>query len=288
MKTVLITGASRGIGLLTARALAGAGHRVYAGMRDLGGRNAATARELATWAADHQAMLIPIDLDVTDDGAVQAAVAMIESRHPIDTLINNAGVMPVGVTEAFTPADAQRCFEVNLFGVMRCTRAVLPFMRGRRSGQLIHLSSTAGRVAIPFFGLYCASKWALEGYAESLQYEVEGLGITSTIIEPGGHQTDLVDNPPAPGDANCILGYDALADGPGNFLQMFNTLFARQDQINDAANVAERITQIVGADTPAPLRVPVGDDMGLKRINAGTEPAQRELLDALRPMIPAI
>lgn len=286
-KTVLLTGASRGIGYLTAQTLAEAGHRVYAGMRDLAGRNAETAATLSQWAAERGLNLIPVDLDVTDDGAVQSAVSMIEARQPIDVLVNNAGVMPVGLTEAFTSADAQRCFEVNVLGAMRCTRAVLPFMRGRRAGQLIHLSSTAGRVAIPYFGLYCASKWALEGYAESLHYEIEGLGIRTTIVEPGGHRTDLVDNPPAPGDRNCLNSYDGMADGRDNLLQMFHSLFDRGEEINDAANVARRIADLVASDGPAPLRAPVGDDMGLLRINAGTEEPQRDLITALRPMIPA-
>ncbi len=286
-KTILVTGASRGIGLLTVKELAQAGHTVFAGMRDLSGRNADTAETLADWARDAQLSVIPVDLDVTSDASVHTAVSMIEARAPLDTLINNAGVMPVGLTEAYTPEDAARCLEVNLLGVMRCTRAVLPSMRGRKSGQLLYLSSTAGRVAIPFFGLYCASKWALEGYAESLSYEIGPLGISTTIVEPGGHATDLVSNPPAPSDVNCINSYAGLAAGPGNFLQMFTSMFAENQDVNDAANVAARIAEIVAMTTPPPMRVTVGDDMGLIRINETSAEPQQQLIDMLRPMIPA-
>lgn len=125
-KTILITGASRGIGLLAAKTLASRGHTVYAGMRDLSERNKDAAAELAAFA---QGRIVPIELDVTDETACTTAVATIEAEAPIDVLINNAGVMPVGLTEAFTMQQAEDLFDVNVYGIMRMTRAVLGHMR---------------------------------------------------------------------------------------------------------------------------------------------------------------
>ena len=156
-KTVLITGASPGIGLLTAKALAKKGHYVFASMREVSNRNKAAAKELRAWARDNNFTLVPVELDVTDEQSVITAINDIEKKRPLDVLVNNAGIMPTGLTEAFTLEQAQQCFDVNTFGIMRTNRAVLPYMRRRKSGLLIIISSAAGRLAIPLFGIYCAS-----------------------------------------------------------------------------------------------------------------------------------
>ena len=212
-----------------------------------------------------------------------AAIARIERSHPIDVLVNNAGLMPVGATETFTLEQMQACFEVNMFGLARASRAVLPGMRERKSGLLVHLSSVAGRLVIPFFGLYCASKYAMEAYAESLDYELEPFGVRSVIVEPSGHATDLVDTAPAPADLAALDGYGAASEGRDRLIAMFKDAFAKGETVNDARNVAERIADLVEMENP-PQRTQVGEDMGVEAVNAALAPIQGGLIEALKPV----
>jgi len=284
-KTVLITGASRGIGFLTTKLLAERGHTVFAAMRDLHGKNAKVAESLVAFAGANALDIRPIDMDVTDDISVNAAIEAIETVTALDVVINNAGVMPVGVTEAYTPDDMMACLDVNVIGVARVCRAALRHMRKRESGLLVHVSSNAGRLALPFFGLYCASKWALEAYAESMQYELENFGIETSIVEPGGHATDLVANPPAPSDQACVSSYGAASKGPSQLIGMFEDIFAQGNDINDATNVARKINDLVAMHSPRPLRVTVGNDMGVAQMNAQVEDLQAGVIAALKPLV---
>lgn len=283
-KTILITGASRGIGLLTARLLAEAGHNVYAGMRHVDGRNADAAAELTAFADTVSGTITPITLDVTDAEQIAAAVSVIEDKGPIDVLVNNAGVMPVGVTEAFTIAQAQQAFDVNLYGIMRTTRAVLPAMRDRKSGLIISLSSSAGRFGMPYFGLYCASKWAMEAWCEALHYELEPFGVESLLIEPSGHGTNLVASSPAPADTAAVTGYGDRALGRDRLLGMFQGMFDQGDVSTDATNVARAIADLIAMDAPRPIRTQVGQDMGVTAVNEATAPIQAALIDMLKPV----
>src|SRR6185369_3359857 len=149
-ETVLITGASTGFGRDAAERLARRGHRVFATMRDVNGRNSEHRKTLEAMARDEKLALRVIELDVTSDDSVQRAVyaALREAGH-LDAVINNAGYAAVGVTEAYTPEQFSRIFDVNVIGAVRVNRAVLPSMRARRSGLLIHVSSGAGRCSVP-------------------------------------------------------------------------------------------------------------------------------------------
>jgi NAD(P)-dependent dehydrogenase (short-subunit alcohol dehydrogenase family) len=170
MAIALVTGASTGIGLATAVTLAKAGHTVYAGMR----RPEAAAEELKETGA----IIVPLDVD--DDASVAAACG----RH-IDVLVNNAGIASGGAVEE-TPLDEyRRVMETNFFGALRCTQAVLPQMRERRSGCIVNVTSVAGRVSGGGQSSYSASKWALEAVSEALACEMRTFGVRVAIVEPG-------------------------------------------------------------------------------------------------------
>lgn len=181
---VLITGASMGIGAATAAHLARAGYRVFGTSRQ------PTPERIAAAAAAGFAL---IQLDVTDEASVTACVAEVAARAGgIDVLINNAGVDLVGALEETTPDDARWVFETNFFGAHRMVCAVLPHMRAQRSGLIINVSSALGRAAWPFEGAYCASKFALEGYTETLRYELNLFNIRVSSVQPGFFQSNMV------------------------------------------------------------------------------------------------
>lgn len=283
-KNILITGASRGIGYLTAKTLAKAGHHVIASMRDVNGHNSSVATELASWSVEHGYSLEVVELDVTDVDSVNSAIQSLEARLNIDALINNAGIMPCGITEAYTPKQISACFDVNVVGVARTCRAVLPHMRQRKSGLMIHISSSSGRLAMPFFGLYCASKWALEALAESMHYELASFGVESIIVEPGGHGTDLILNPPVPSDTQCIASYGDIAEAPANIVNAFQNVFSQGEAGTDAQNVADQLAELVDKDGDRPIRTTVGHNMGVAEINKRVAPVQAEFIRSFLPM----
>lgn len=229
MSSVLITGASRGIGRATAAELSRRGHRVVA-----------TARNPSTLAdldVDRR-----LRLDVTDQADVDAAVA---EAGEIDTLISNAAEIIRAAVEASPIDEIERLFSLNTAGAMRVTQALLPQMRKRHNGRLIYVSSVGGRAIFPGNGAYNATKWALEAFAEGLAIELDGMGVDVTLAEPGPVSTGALDNPPAfrlSEDPYAAL----LANGVPPELMM------------TPQQVAEKLADLVEADT-VPLRVPVGD-----------------------------
>jgi NAD(P)-dependent dehydrogenase (short-subunit alcohol dehydrogenase family) len=183
-KTVLITGASSGIGRATAELFAAKGWTVAATMRT---PNASDLGQVSP-------SIRLFALDVTDQASVDAAVAdVIAQCGGIDVVVNNAGYGLMGPFEAQTEAQIRRQFDCNLFGVMNVTRAVLPHMRERKQGRIVNVGSAAGRITMPLYTAYCATKWALEGFSEALWLELRQHNIKVKIIEPGMVKTDFFD-----------------------------------------------------------------------------------------------
>jgi NAD(P)-dependent dehydrogenase (short-subunit alcohol dehydrogenase family) len=242
---VLITGASTGFGRDSAERLARRGHQVFATMRDIKGRNAEHRESLERLATREELQLKVLELDVTDDASVQSAVGdALHQAGRLDAVINNAGITGIGVTEAFTPEQFQQIFDVNFFGVVRVNRAVLPAMRQQRSGLLIHVSSGAGRVTVPAFGAYCASKYALEALADAYRFELLQFGIDSVLVEPGIHKTPIFDRLLLPADGKCLASYGEAA----SFVDAVHGTFRAAINVPDApgsGEVAEVLVRLV-------------------------------------------
>jgi NAD(P)-dependent dehydrogenase (short-subunit alcohol dehydrogenase family) len=180
-RVALVTGASSGIGLVTAQALRRAGYKVFG-----------TSRKPMPDTPDGVAMLV---CDVTDDESVQRTVDEILARAGrIDLLVNNAGIGLLGAAEESSAAQAKALFDVNLFGVLRMTNAILPVMRRQRKGRIINMSSILGLIPAPYNALYASTKHAIEGYSESLDHEVRTHGIRVVLVEPGVTRTSFEEN----------------------------------------------------------------------------------------------
>lgn len=285
MVTVLITGASSGFGRLIALALARAGRRVFASMRDVAGRNQTAAESLRREAQDGGLNLEVVELDVTRDDSVHAAVSsVLERAGSLDALVSNAGVACAGHTETFTPDDARRVFDVNVIGSLRVVRAVLPAMRARRSGALVYVSSTLGREVTPFLSLYGASKFALESIAEGIAYETTPLGVDTVIVQPGTFPTtSILANLVAPSEPSRSLGYGPVAEMPAHLFGALGAM-VQQGRAPDPQRVADAVTEALSERRGGGLRRVVVDpdgDQGAARVNALCETVQREKLAGL-------
>jgi len=182
-QTVLVTGATSGIGRFTALHLAKKGHRVIAA-----GRNEAALEELRA------AGLVPLKLDLTDRGSIDAAVAELDAvteGYGVDVLVNNAGYGLFGPTEMLDDDDVRAQFETNVFGLLSLTKALIPKMRERGRGRIVNVSSVGGKIVFPFGGVYHATKFALEALSDALRMELRGFGISVSVVEPGYIKTEF-------------------------------------------------------------------------------------------------
>lgn len=276
-QVVLITGASSGFGRLIAETLARRGFHVFATMRNAKTRNAPVASELEQLTKGESLRLEVLELDVTQDASVEQTVAAVIARcGRIDVLVNNAGYGIMDLCETVTLAQAQRQLDVNFFGVARMNRAVVPAMKRQKSGLMLHVSSGAGRLAIPGMGLYCASKFAMEALAETYRYELASQGIDSVILEPGPYATPIADKLETGEDESRKAGYGEMAQVPRRILEEIRSSRGNPQEI------ADKVLQII--ETPAgqrQLRYRVGGGgRGVERINALTDEVQAQLLEA--------
>lgn len=245
MKTWLITGASRGFGLHVAEEALRRGDQVVA-----------TARKPETVADQlpRTDQLLTVALDVTDETSIANAVtATIDRFGRVDVLLNNAGHGIVGAVEEIRDSDARRVFDVNVFGLLAVTRAVLPTMRAQREGRLIHLSSVAGQTGSPGWGVYAATKHAVEALNESLRAELGPLGIYSTAIEPGTFRTDFLDSSSLLTATALIEDYETVANTRTWSVE------TNHAQVGDPVKAAAVIVDVAHLDVP-PARLALGSD----------------------------
>jgi NAD(P)-dependent dehydrogenase (short-subunit alcohol dehydrogenase family) len=275
-KTILITGASTGFGRDTAETLARAGHTVFASMRDPQAKNREHAEVLRKQGIE------VVELDVSSDASVDRALKEVLARTPrIDVLVNNAGIASAGITEAFTPDQAKAVFNTNVVGLLRTIRAVLPVMRGQRDGLIINIGSILGRVTFPFFGIYGASKFAVEALTDSLRYEVSQLGIDVALVQPSAYPTAMYTNVQQPADTDRAVAYGAVGEIPGAMFKHFMTTFQAADAPNPH-DVAEAIAKLVAQPKGRrPARTVVGAAFGSDTVNEQTAPIQAHVVEAL-------
>ena len=233
-KVILITGTNSGFGWLAANSCAALGHKVYATMREIKGRNAEKAKTLA-----QRANIDVLDVEVTNGKSVTDAVAtIIEKEGRIDVLVNNAGVVTVGIAESYTENDLDKVMDVNVKGPWRLIRATLPQMRKQGVGLVINISSAAGRFPVPFQSVYNSAKFAVEALTESLHYEVRSLGVDVVMIQPGAFPTEIFGKIMTGSDATVIAGYGDLANIPEQMGvgigQMFEALKPNPQLVADA------------------------------------------------------
>jgi len=241
-----ITGAGRGMGVEFATAALGAGHSVVAT-----GRNIETVIKAI---GEHDQLLV-VKLDITERADANDAVdAAMKRFGRIDVLVNNAGNFYAGFFEELSQEQVERQIRTNLFGPMNVTRAVLPVMRKQRSGHVVSISSTAGLLGQEFCSAYAASKFGLEGWMESIRFEIEPFGIRTTIVEPGFFRTDLLEETST---TWAELSIDDYAERTAGTKPAWQAMSGRQS--NDPAKLARALVTLVDSGRP-PLRWVAGAD----------------------------
>ena len=268
-RTWFVTGASRGLGADIVRAVLAAGDRVVATAR--------SRQTLTSTLGPDTDNLLSLALDVTSPEQVRAAVDAALARFGrIDVLVNNAGYGHLSVFEESTAADAQAQYDTNVFGLMHVTRAVLPAMRAQRSGRIFNISSVGGIVGGESGTLYCASKFAVEGFSESLAGEVRRFGVHVTVVEPGFFRTDFLEPTSVRHASHAIADYAQVAAD----LKAFYDARSR-NQAGDPLRLGQALVTLADAERP-PVRWCAGTD-ALGMVQAKIDSLQGEL-DAWREL----
>jgi NAD(P)-dependent dehydrogenase (short-subunit alcohol dehydrogenase family) len=245
MTTWFITGASRGFGARIAELALAKGDNVVATARN--------HRAVPDRIGDHP-NLLPLPLDVTDETqAAEAAAASIERFGRIDALLNNAGYGLLGAVEEATAAEVEAIYRTNVFGLLTVTRAILPHMRAQRSGGILNISSIGGYRAGAGFGVYCSTKFAVEGLSEALHAELAPLGIHVTVIEPGYFRTDFLDS------SSLTVSPTWIADDQTAGAIRAHAADLNHEQPGDPDKLAKVLVDFATAANP-PVRLPLGSD----------------------------
>ena len=264
MRVWFITGASRGFGALIAEAALAAGDAVVATAR--------TPSSVIERLGSHE-RLLATRLDVTNEAeAHQAAGEAVKKFGRIDILVNNAGYGLLGAVEEASDAEARKLFGTNVFGLLNVTRAVLPHMRRQRSGHIVNLSSVGGYTGYPGWGVYGATKFAVEGISEALAGEVAPLDIKVTVVEPGFFRTDFLDETSL---SRTALEIDDYSDSVGK--TRAHAADANHGQRGDPRKLAQAFIRLANAKNP-PLRLPLGSDT-VERIEAKNAFVAKELAE---------
>jgi len=262
MRTWFITGTSRGFGKLIASSALAAGDAVVATARD--------PDSIPEFLRQH-ANLLALKLDVTNEAQAREAVrAAVERFGHIDVLVNNAGYGVIGAIEETSAIEVERVFKTNVFGLLNVTRAVLPQMRVQRSGHILNFSSIGGYSSSAGFGIYCATKFAVEGISEAMSAELQPLGIHATVVEPGYFRTTFLSD-------SSIVSTAARIDAYAGTVGKARTFAAGADgqQPGDPKRLAEAIIALVDATNP-PGRLPLGADT-VQRIEQKHREVEAEL-----------
>jgi short-subunit dehydrogenase len=265
-KIILITGCSSGFGMLTSARLAAAGHTIYATMRNMQKQD---TLKLELKRRNTECHILP--LDVTNDNSINKVINTIEKQDSrLDVLINNAGYGIGGFFEDLSEDEIRSQFETNFFGVQKVTRSALPLMRATasKSGKdfstkIINISSAQGRSTLPGLGAYGASKFALEGFSESLYFELQPFGVEVVILEPGTYSTKAIDDNSHEADAG-LEGDSPYANYTKRLKELHNNILIKKKGVGDPENVAIMIEDIINrkrnklrylAGTQAKIRV---------------------------------
>jgi len=295
-QVIVITGASSGFGALAARALAHAGHIVYASMRETKGRNAPQVAEAARYAAEHKVDLRSVELDVAAADSVDAGIAsIIAACGRLDVVIHNAGHMSFGPAEAFTPEQFAQLYDINVLSTQRVNRAALPQLRKQGKGLVMWISSSSARGGTPpYLSPYFAAKAAMDSLAVSYAGELARWGIETSIIVPGAFTkgTNHFAHSGAPADKARAAEYD---NGPyaGVPQQALQGLAALEPADADAGSVADAIVAVIGMPFGSrPLRTHIDPSQdGCEIVNGVADRVRSEmfrrigLADLLRPKV---
>jgi NAD(P)-dependent dehydrogenase (short-subunit alcohol dehydrogenase family) len=259
-KVIVITGAGSGFGALSARALAGRGHTVYAGMRGTAGRNAERVAEAAAYAAEHGVDLRSVELDVLSQESADAAIAkIVDEQGRLDVVVHNAGHMVIGPTEAWTPEEIDAVYDTNVLGTQRVNRAALPVLRRQGDGLVLWIGSSSTKGGTPpYLAPYFAAKAAMDALAVSYAAELARFNIETSIVVPGSFTsgTQHFATSGRPADQDTVKAYDERYAGLMDQVSQRLAELAPADA--DVSQVADSVVEVV--DTPhgsRPFRVHV-------------------------------